>query len=202
MPMKYLLIIISYFLGSIPFSVILGKITKNIDIRQHGSKNPGGTNALRHLGLTIGIVVIILDAFKSGIIVLLIQTDVLPKELLFHPLVYGLAAAFGHVFSIFLKFKGGKAVATTVGMLIGYYIPYALLVLGAFFLVLKITKYVSVASVTSVFMMIPTGLIVGFTTGDFHLLWFMLILWLLVLWRHKGNFQNIKQNKEPKITWM
>ncbi len=202
MPMKYLLIIISYLLGSIPFSVILGKITKNIDIRQHGSKNPGGTNALRHLGFTLGIIIIILDGFKSGIIVLLIQLDVLPKDLLFHPLLYGIAAAFGHVFSIYLKFKGGKAVATSVGMLIGYYFPYALLVLAVFFVALKLTKYVSVASVSSVFVMVPTGLIVGMITNDYHLFYYMFILWLLVFWRHKGNFQNIKNKTEPKITWM
>ena len=97
--LKYGLLALSYLLGSIPFSVILGTKLKGIDVRNHGSGNPGGTNSFRFLGKKIGFYVVLLDGLKSGLLVLLLtHTSFLSDYSLFHPLAYGLAATIGHVF--------------------------------------------------------------------------------------------------------
>lgn len=196
--LKYGLIALAYLLGSIPFSIILGKKFKNIDIREHGSGNPGGTNSLRFLGKAIGISVLILDGLKAGLIVLLIQFDVIDHTLVFHPLLYGVAAAFGHVYSVYIKFKGGKAVAATVGMMIAYNIIYALIMFTVFMIVLKIFKYVSVSSTSSVF----TAIIIGLAFQDYNMVIFSSILFILVAFRHRSNFSNIRNGVEPKVSWI
>jgi len=198
MVFKYLLLAVAYLLGSIPFSVILGTKIKGIDIRNHGCGNPGGTNSLRFLGKKIGLTVLFLDGLKAGLIVLLIQTGVLDGSQLLHPLAYGVAAAFGHVYSIFIKFKGGKAVATTVGMMIAFNPLYAFIMMVVFLIILKIWKYVSVASTAAVL----TAVIIGLVTKDFEMAIFTGILLVLVTYRHKKNFNNIKNNVEPKVTWI
>jgi glycerol-3-phosphate acyltransferase PlsY len=196
--LKYGLIALAYLLGSIPFSIILGKKFKGIDIREHGSGNPGGTNSLRFLGKHIGIAVLILDGLKAGLIVLLIQLDVIDHTLVFHPLLYGVAAAFGHVYSVYIKFKGGKAVAATVGMMIAYNILYALIMFVVFMVVLKVFKYVSVSSTSAVI----TAVLVGFIFQDMNMVIYSSVLLLLVAFRHRSNFKNIRNGVEPKVKWI
>jgi glycerol-3-phosphate acyltransferase PlsY len=202
MLLKYGLLILAYILGSIPFSIILGKIIKNIDIRHHGSGNPGGTNAMRFLGSTTGLLVMFLDGFKAGIIVLLIHLEVINPELVFNPLLYGVVAAFGHVFSIFLKFKGGKAVAATIGIMIGYNLIYAAIMFVVFMIVLKLWKYVSLASTISVFSLVLISIYEGFITENWSMLIYMSILTVLVTVRHKSNFDRIKNDTESKVKWI
>ncbi|MDD4388943.1 MAG: glycerol-3-phosphate acyltransferase, partial [Bacilli bacterium] len=107
------LLIVSYLLGSIPWGVVFGKI-KCIDIRKHGSKNIGATNTGRVLGQRYAIYTYILDMVKGAVIVFLFRFNIIPGRycLLSQPLIYGLAAVLGHTFSVYLKFRGGKAVAT------------------------------------------------------------------------------------------
>jgi len=198
MLLKYGLLAVAYLLGSIPFSIILGRKFKGIDVREHGSGNPGGTNSLRFLGKHIGIWVLILDGLKAGLIVLLIQFDIIDPTLVLHPLAYGLAAAIGHVYSIFIKFKGGKAVAATVGMMIAYNIVYALIMFIVFMGLLKLFKYVSVSSTASVF----TAMVIGLIVQDWSMAIYMALLFLLVLYRHKTNFKNIRNKVEPKVKWI
>lgn len=213
MLLKYGLLALAYLLGSIPFSIILGKKFKDIDIRNHGSGNPGGTNSLRFLGKKVGIAVLILDGLKAGLIVLLIRYEVIDPELVLHPLYYGVAAAVGHVFSIYIKFRGGKAVAATVGMMIAYNIPYALIMFTVFMVALKIWKYVSIASVTSVGAGLLVGISVGLIGSNYRFLdgvypstWSMAIcftiLFILVIFRHRKNFNNIRNNVEPKVSFI
>lgn len=201
MLLKYGLLALAYLLGAIPFSIILGKKFKNIDVREHGSGNPGGTNSLRFLGVKVGMWVLILDGLKAGLIVLLIQTGVIDRSLVLHPLAYGVAAAFGHVYSIYIRFKGGKAVATTVGMMIAYNIVFALIMFVVFMTALKIWKYVSISSITSVFTAVIIGLVVGITSSEWSMFIYMIPLFLLVAWRHRSNMRNIKQGIEPKVSW-
>lgn len=198
MVLKYGLLAVAYLLGAIPFSVILGRKIKGIDIREHGSGNPGGTNSLRFLGRKIGLTVLFLDGLKAGLIIILIQLNVLDGSQLLHPLAYGVAAAFGHVYSIYIGFKGGKAVAATVGMMIAYYIPYAFIMMIVFLAVLKFCKYVSVASTSAVI----TAVIIGLVTKDFEMAMWTAILLALVTFRHKKNFNNIKKGIEPKVKWI
>lgn len=198
MLLKYGLLAVAYLLGSIPFSVILGKIFKGIDVREHGSGNPGGTNSFRFLGLQLGLWVVFFDGLKAGLIVLLIQWNVIDPTLVLHPLAYGVAAAVGHVFSVFLKFKGGKAVATTVGMLIAYNILYAFIMFSIFMIVLKLFKYVSVSSTVSVF----SAILIGLIFKDWSMAVYMSVLFLIVVYRHQTNYRNIKNKIEPKVKWI
>lgn len=197
--LKYGLLILCYLIGSIPFSVILGVKIKGIDIRNHGSGNPGSTNALRFLGRGVGFTVMFLDGLKSGLIVLLMtHFDFLGGFDMLHPLAYGLAATLGHVFPIYIKFKGGKAVACTVGMSIGYNPLWALIMLLGFLGTLKATKYVSLASTAAG----VTGLIVALIWGDFEAAIYYALLVVIITYRHKSNYKNIRNGIEPKVSWI
>lgn len=208
MALKYGLLLVAYLLGAIPFSIILGRKFKGIDVREHGSGNPGGTNSLRFLGRKIGLWVLFLDGLKALIIVFLVKIGVFDSIVaetgveLLHPLAYGVAAAFGHVYSVYIKFKGGKAVACTVGIMIGFNILYALIMFTTFMLILKIWKYVSIASTGSVVTLVIIGSVVGFTGNGWDMTIYALILLLLVAYRHKKNFNNIKNGVEPKVSWI
>ncbi len=205
---EIVLLMVSYLFGSIPFSVIVGRLYKGIDVREHGSGNPGGTNSIRHLGRKVGFFVVFLDGLKGGLIVLLIRTGVISVEVI-PALAFGTIAAFGHVFSPFIKFKGGKAVASTMGLITGFNVIWGLLCVGTFFLVLKITKYVSVGSTSiPVFIIILsfiwhiTGIrIIPYVTYSNYfteVLPFFVLLTLLIVYRHKKNYNNIRNGIEPK----
>ena len=194
---QYILLAIAYLIGSIPFSIIFGKLFKGIDVRKHGSGNPGGTNSLRFLGKKVGALIIFFDVLKGAIIIILLRFGVF-GEIDIHPLAYGLAASLGHAFSPFIKFKGGKAVGTTGGVYTAYNIIYALVGLVVFLIVLKSTKYVSVGS-TAIALLIPiTALIVQ----DFDMLLYGSLTSILIIYRHRKNYKNISEKIEPKVTWI
>lgn len=198
MILKFGLLVLSYLIGSIPFSVVIGKIFKGIDIRKHGSGNPGGTNTLRYLGKPLGMLTILFDLLKGGWVILLVQFNLIDETLLLPVFAYGVAAALGHVFSIFMNFKGGKAVATTAGMIIAYNPLIALILAVGFFLVLKATRYVSLASSSAAVFFVVAAII----TRDWELVPYATFLAVLVVYRHKGNYRNIFNKVEPKITWL
>ena len=141
---------LSYVIGSIPFGIIIGKLFCKLDIRDYGSKNIGTTNAVRVLGKKLGFLVLFLDAFKGMFVIILIgflEANGIWKnpqgvELFF----YGGAAIIGHCYSIFLGFKGGKAVATSLGVVLILTPLPALICILIFLLTLYITGYVSVSS--------------------------------------------------------
>ncbi len=196
--LKYGLLVVAYLLGAIPFSIVLGRKYKGIDVREHGSGNPGGTNSLRFLGKKVGLWVVFLDGAKAAIIILLINFDVLDGSQLLHPLAYGLASALGHVYSIYIKFKGGKAVATTVGTFIAFNPIYALIMMTMFFGSLKIWKYVSVASSVAGL----TSVIISLIVGDFESAIYCGLFSLLIIFRHRKNYKNIRNHVEPKVSWI
>ncbi|MBN2605072.1 MAG: glycerol-3-phosphate 1-O-acyltransferase PlsY [Bacilli bacterium] len=195
---QYILLVIAYLLGAIPFAVILGKKFKGIDVRKHGSGNPGGTNSLRFLGKKLGMTIIVLDVIKGGLIVLLVHYNVFGDVTLLHPVAYGLAASLGHVFSVFIHFRGGKAVATTVGTIMAYNMLYAIILCVIFFIFLKLTKYVSVGSTA-----VAVGLIIiALIFQDYNLLLYGGAISLLIIYRHQSNYKNIIAKKESKVTWI
>ncbi len=206
MILKYGLLIVAYLIGSIPFSIILGRKYKDIDVREHGSGNPGGTNSMRWLGRKMGLVIIFLDAVKAGLLVLLVNLGVfdslaanLGVEML-SPLAYGVAAAFGHVFSVYIKFKGGKAVASSLGVMTAFNPIYAILTLVVFFITLRIWKFVSVSSCSAVFSSIMLAIFIqGMYKGDWTMLPYVILLFLLVFYRHQSNFKKIKLGTESKV---
>ncbi len=194
----YILLLVSYLIGAIPFSIIFGKSIKGIDVRKHGSGNPGGTNSLRFLGKKVGALIIFFDVLKGAIIIILIRLEVFGDIQLLHPLAYGFAASFGHAFSPFIKFKGGKAVGTTGGAYAAYNVFNAFLGLILFLVVLKITKFVSVGS-TAIALLI---FIVALISQDPDVILYGTLTMILIIYRHKSNYKNISNKIEPKVTWI
>ena len=194
----YILLLLSYLIGAIPFSVIFGKHFKGIDIRKHGSGNPGGTNSLRFLGKKVGALVIFFDVLKGAIVILLIRLNVFGDAELLHPLAYGFAASFGHAFSPFIKFRGGKAVGTTVGVYSAFNLWNILFGAVVFLIVLKSTKYVSLASSAVAILVV----IISLFYQDIEVLIYGVLTMSLILFRHKSNYKNILNKVEPKVTWI
>ncbi|MDY0405777.1 glycerol-3-phosphate 1-O-acyltransferase PlsY [Virgibacillus sp. 179-BFC.A HS] len=193
--MEYIIFgLIAYLLGSIPSGVIVGKVGYNIDIREHGSGNLGATNTFRILGVKAGSIVVVSDILKgtlATLVPLFMEADV-------NRLIIGLFAVLGHTYPIFAKFKGGKAVATSGGILLGISPLLFIIMVLAFLVTLYISKYVSLSSmitgivaiITSCFMR-NTGLIIV-----------TVVLTIFVFYRHKDNIKRIKNKTEPKIKWM
>lgn len=159
-----LLLILSYLVGSIPFGVVLGKKIKGIDIREYGSKNIGSTNAIRVLGKRVGYLVFFCDVFKGMLFIIIVKilaaTGVWLSPI--DELFYGAAAIVGHVFPIFLDFKGGKAVATSLGVVLILSPLVAILCLIAFYIGLKITGYVSIGSTLATITVVTGGWVLHF----------------------------------------
>lgn len=151
-------LILSYLIGSIPFGLLIGKGFKGIDIREHGSGNIGSTNAIRVLGKKLGYLVFLCDVFKGMLIIIILKLLdsngiwTTPIEFFF----YGAAAIIGHSFSIFLNFKGGKAVATSLGVVLILTPIPAVACLIIFLIILLITGYVSLASTGATLTVIIT----------------------------------------------
>ena len=197
-----LLILIAYVLGSIPNALWVGKTFKNIDVREHGSKNTGSTNAARVLGAKLGIFTLILDILKGALptyLGIVLGANLLTRITGIDKLdiiVIGMAAILGHTFSLFLKFKGGKAVATTLGVFL-VLVPYAILILlVVFFVIFGLTKYVSLASIVSA---VALPITVYLTTRHIPLTILGIIIGLLVIIRHKENIKRLINGTESKL---
>jgi len=150
--MIIIIILFSYLIGSIPTSIITGKILKGIDIREHGSGNAGGTNTFRVLGWKAGVFVSIIDVFKGFAVVFWIARlafGTIAIDLETIQLIVGFSAVAGHVWTVFAGFRGGKGVGTGAGMLLGLY-PFAVLICAVVFLVIFLfTRIVSLASISA-----------------------------------------------------
>src|SRR5699024_2693676 len=144
-----LFIILAYLLGSIPSALIIGKLTQKIDIRERGSGNMGATNAFRVLGTKAGIVVTAADILKGTIATLIPLLASLFIEIEVSRLIIGIFAVLGHTYPIFAKFKGGKAVATSGGIILGVHPFLFLAVILTFLISLYLSKYVSLASMVT-----------------------------------------------------
>lgn len=192
--MTFVVIILSYLFGCFPSGLVLGKLIYKKDIRQFGSGNLGATNTFRVLGKKAGFIVMFLDIFKGFIVVffpLWFNVDI--------PSIFvGICAVIGHVFPIFLKFKGGKAVATSAGAVLGVH-PVLLIVLAiVFIIILYSTKYVSLSS-----MIAGIGCVIGaIIIGDLPFLIVSIAIMLILLVRHQSNIVRIFKGNEPKIKWM
>lgn len=192
--MVVVLMIVAYILGSIPNALWIGKVFKGIDVREHGSKNTGSTNAARVLGAKLGILTLILDISK-GAIPASIATMLLDSSI--SVILVGICAILGHSFSIFMKFKGGKAVATTVGVFI-VLVPGAILLAAViFFLVFGITRYVSLSSMIGA-ISLPIWIVLFYK--NIPLTIFGIIIAILIIVRHKSNIQRLLNGTESKFS--
>ncbi|EGQ1734128.1 glycerol-3-phosphate 1-O-acyltransferase [Staphylococcus pseudintermedius] len=189
-----LLFIVSYLIGSIPSGYLIGKIFFKKDIRKYGSGNMGATNSFRVLGKPAGFAVTFFDIFKGFSVVFL--PVLFNVEI--HGLLVGIFAILGHVYPIYLKFRGGKAVATSAGVMLAVN-PILLLILAAiFFAILKLTKYVSLSSIIAAICCV----IGSFFVSDYIMLITSFVVAILLIYRHMSNIKRIIKGTEPKIKWM
>lgn len=211
LPLQIVFLIISYLLGSIPWALIIGKIVKGIDIREHGSKNMGATNAFRVLGFKYGLLVFALDAIKGGLVLFIMKHNFFNFDLgdfVIHPLSYGACAFLGHLFPIFAKFKGGKGMATASGIVLFYH-PIAFAVgFVTFLIVIITTRYVSLSScVTALSVLITTFFFKDeyyVTIGNITITYFSQILIFIcafLIIKHIPNFKRIIKHTETKINF-
>lgn len=195
-------VFVAYLIGSIPTAVIVGKLFFGIDVRERGSGNAGATNTIRVLGVKAGIPVLIFDVFKAWLAVFLAVFfgSELPGEaaLMNYKLILGLAAVLGHVFPVYIGFKGGKGVAALVGVVVAM-LPYTFFVMLALFaLILIITGYVSLASIISA-ISFPFIVFYIFGVHQPSLLIFSIIVGILVPFTHKKNIHRLIKGTETKF---
>lgn len=192
-----ILIVASYLIGSIPSGLIIGKAFYGVDIRQHGSGNLGGTNTFRTLGKKAGFAVTISDILKGTIATLL--PVMLSLDLDINPLIFGIFAVIGHMYPLFAGFKGGKAVATSAGILLGHEPLLFVVTILIFFLTLYLSKYVSLSSMVAGI----SGFIYSLILWDDKLLIVVLaLLTIFVVYRHRANIKRIMKKTEPKVKWI
>ncbi|MFA6549040.1 MAG: glycerol-3-phosphate 1-O-acyltransferase PlsY [Candidatus Margulisiibacteriota bacterium] len=187
-----LIFILSYLIGSIPFGLLIGKL-KGIDIRQHGSGNIGATNVFRTLGPRLGTLVFILDLLK-GAVPVWIALSLTPQH--WPVIAAGAAAIIGHSFPIFLKFKGGKGVATGLGVLLAIAPDIFAVALVSAIIVIFISRYVSVGSM---FTAVLIALLFWFWHKPLSYCLAVTLLTGLVLLRHVPNIKRLQHGTEPKI---
>ena len=187
--MLFLILFLSYLIGSIPFGFLLTKIFLKKDIREIGSGNIGATNALRTGNKLIGYSTLTLDISKAVILLLIIKFNF--SEYLF---TSSIAIFLGHVFPIWLKFKGGKGVATYVGILFCINIYLVIVFIVSWFVIFTLTKYSSLASMLSSLFVPLTSY---FLLGDNNY-YFYIIFGLLILITHRENIKRLKSNTESK----
>ena len=193
--MNIFIIFISYFLGSLPTGFLFGKFLKNIDLRNIGSGSTGATNVLRNVGKWPAFFVFIIDVSKGLLAVKIAQyyTDQGLMEI-----IAGISAISGHIWPIWLSGKGGKAVATGLGMFMALSWKVGLASLGIFLIVLAKTKFVSLSSILAAILL---PIIMFFYLGYFmHSYFFIsLIVAVLVIWKHRTNITRLLKGEESKI---
>ncbi|MFT1901623.1 glycerol-3-phosphate 1-O-acyltransferase PlsY [Staphylococcus aureus] len=201
--MIIVMLLLSYLIGAFPSGFVIGKLFFKKDVRQFGSGNTGATNSFRVLGRPAGFLVTFLDIFKGFITVffplwLPVHADGPISTFFTNGLIVGLFAILGHVYPVYLKFQGGKAVATSAGVVLGVN-PILLLILAIiFFIVLKIFKYVSLASIVAAICCVIGSLIIQ----DYILLVVSFLVSIILIIRHRSNIARIFRGEEPKIKWM
>lgn len=180
-----------YLYGSIPFALLIAK-HKGIDLLNFGSGNLGGSNLGRACGKKAFVLCFILDMSKGAIAVLL------AKYLGLNPLIVFPFAVLGHAFSIFIKFKGGKGIATCFGFALTYNFIFALIAITSFLIILKISKYVSLSSILAIFVYAALLLLIKDYVGA----GFVFVINLAVIYLHRSNIKRIIDGTERKITWL
>ena len=201
--MTIVLLILAYLLGSIPSGLWIGQIFFKINLREHGSGNTGTTNTFRILGKKAGMATFVIDFFKGTIATLL--------PLIFHvqgvsPLVFGLLVVIGHTFPVFASFKGGKAVATSAGVIFGFAPLFCLYLAVVFFGTLYLGSMISLSSVTAALAAVLGVILfplIGFLLPSYDILFVVIILALasLIIIRHKDNINRIQNKTENLVPW-
>ncbi|KHD44225.1 glycerol-3-phosphate 1-O-acyltransferase PlsY [Streptococcus hongkongensis] len=198
-----ILIIIAYFLGSIPTGLWIGQRFYKVNLREHGSGNTGTTNTFRILGIKAGVATLAVDVLKGTVATLL---PVLFGYSAVSPLVIGFFAVLGHTFPVFAKFKGGKAVATSAGVLLGYAPLYFLFLVLVFVVILYLFSMISLSSITVALIAVISALLfpsLHFLLPEHNgfLILVSCLLAFIIIYRHKDNIKRIRQKEENLVPW-
>ncbi len=190
-------IAIGYLLGSIPNGYLAGKWITQIDLREIGSGSTGATNVLRNVGKGPALCVFLLDVGKGTLPVLIAKSLLLEDN---WQVATGLAAIIGHIWPIWLNWKGGKAVATGLGIFLGISWSVGLACLGIFLIVLSVSKIVSLSSITAA-ISLPLMMLISFSNSNLRPAYLIIsiIAMFIVLWRHRSNWKRVLNGTEPKI---
>ena len=211
-----IIVILSYLVGSVPTGIIVSKFAKGIDIRNHGSGSAGGTNVMRVLGWKHGFLVILLDTLKGALAVVIVArlyfgplpfANVSPfDDFTLVQIIAGISAVIGHVWTVFARFRGGKGIATGLGMLLMLITVEMLIAVGVFILVVTISKYVSLGSLIAT-ISIPVSLILRENVFHEHIngyntiLPFVIFLTIFIIYTHRKNVVKIFNGTESKFSF-
>ena len=195
--MNLLILLLGYLFGSFPSGYLAGRIAKGIDIRSLGSGSTGATNVLRHIGKRAAITVFLIDVFKGFLSILLAKYFLLNDS---WQVAIGLSTLIGHIWPVWLNWKGGKAVATGLGVFLGISWQVGLATLGIFIVMITLFRIVSLASFSAA-IALPIIMYLSFETSYISLpfLVISLLAMTLVIWRHRENIVRLMKGKEPKI---
>ena len=192
----FLILLVSYLLGSFPSGFLYAKNLKGIDLRNVGSGSTGATNVLRNVGKWPALIVFIIDVLK-GYFAVKIAYFFLTHDIF--QVLAGLLAITGHIWPIWLKGKGGKAVATGLGMFIALSWKVGIASFGTFLIVISLTKIVSLSSI-SASLLLPIYMLIYVGTFNHPFTIFSFIVAILVIWKHRSNINRILKGEEPKIS--
>ncbi|WP_269613644.1 glycerol-3-phosphate 1-O-acyltransferase PlsY [Prochlorococcus marinus] len=195
--MNLLILFLGYFFGSFPSGYLAGRLAKGIDIRSLGSGSTGATNVLRHIGKRAAIIVFLLDVFKGVLAILLAKYFQLNDS---WQVAIGLSTLIGHIWPVWLNWKGGKAVATGLGIFLGISWQVGLSTLGIFIIMITLFRIVSLASVSAA-LALPLIMFISFQNSNFSLPFLVvsILAMTLVIWRHRENIVRLIKGKEPRI---
>ena len=195
--MNLLILVLGYLFGSFPSGYVAGKIVKGVDIRTLGSGSTGATNVLRQIGKRAAITVFLIDVFKGVLSILVAKYFLLNDS---WQVAIGLSTLIGHIWPVWLNWKGGKAVATGLGVFLGLSWQVGIATLGIFILMISLFRIVSLASVASA-LALPLIMFISFKNTSISLpfLIISLLAMVLVIWRHRENIVRLIKGKEPKI---
>ncbi len=211
----FIVTLLSYLVGSIPTGVLVSRLFFGFDIRDKGSGNMGSTNVFRVLGVRWGILVQVVDVLKGlvavSLIAFLFHGEQIPfenrtpfEDMTIIKIICGLSAVIGHIYSVFVKFKGGKGVNTAAGMLIGIAPVEVAVIVGVFILTLTISGYVSLGSILAA-MALPLTMVVRYNIfnvnieGYHTVVYFLIGLSLLVIFAHRTNVRRLIDGNESRF---
>ncbi len=187
---------LSYFVGAMPTSYLAARLFRGIDLREHGSKNLGATNVYRTLGWRYAIPVALVDIAKGAVPVLVVAPRASDSQLF--ALACGIAAIIGHVFSVFVRFRGGKGVATAAGVMLGL-TPLALgIAAAAWVAILTLTGYVSLASISAA-AILPVAVHFLERLDHPEILWLDALVAAAIIWFHRANIRRLLNGTESRF---
>jgi acyl phosphate:glycerol-3-phosphate acyltransferase len=194
-------LVLAYLFGSIPTAVWIGKAFYDIDVREYGSGNAGATNTFRVLGKKAGIPVLLIDCLKGFVAVklalLFTEEPISHAAFVNYQLALGISAVLGHIFPIFAGFRGGKGIATLLGLMLAIHLQGAVISLLVFLIVFMVTRFVSLGSMTAA-LSFPFVIVLLFHTTVPSLIVFSMFIAILVLITHQKNIERLVRREESK----